>query len=383
MLSGGSSLVWIADVCLAAATLGCVGLAGTCFLVLRFARRNDCTLRGAPGVTILKPLHGPEPYLFERFALFCKQDYPGPIQLVFATHERDDPAIEVVERLKSAFPETEITLVIDPHEHGSNRKVGNLINMTSFIRHDVVVLSDSDIQVASKYLSLVVAQLQQPGVGAVTCLYHGLSGAGLWSRISALSINTHFVPEVIMGLSLGLAQPCFGATVALSRQMLRRIGGFAAFSECMADDYMIGQAVRSAGSDVIIPNFTVGHLCFENNLEALIGRQIRFARTIKSIDPVGFAGSILTHPLPLALLAALLGAQGGLLIAALALGGRAALCYCVERAYGLERQPCWLIPLQDLMLFAVYTASFFGATVSWRGYRYRLASDGSLAQIEK
>src|SRR6516165_6548050 len=206
MLSVPSLLVWIADVCLAGAAFGCIYLAGTCFLVLKFARRADYKLGSAPGVTILKPLHGPEPHLFERFASFCNQNYPGPIQVVFATHDRDDPAIKAVERLKSAFPATEIMLVIDPNGHGSNRKVGNLINMTSFIRHDVVILSDSDIQVTPKYLSLVVAQLQQPGVGAVTCLYHGLSGAGLWSRISALSINTHFVPEVIMGLSLGLAQ---------------------------------------------------------------------------------------------------------------------------------------------------------------------------------
>jgi len=159
------------------------------------------------------------------------------------------------------------------------------------------------------------------------------------------------------------------------------------FSECMADDYMIGQAVRSAGCAVIVPNFTVGHVCFENNLEALIERQIRFARIIKGIDPIGYAGSILTHPLPLALLAALLGAQvgaqGALLLAGLALGCRWALCRCVERAFALERQPYWLIPLQDVMLFAVYIASFFGARVTWRGHKYRLTPDGSLARIEK
>src|SRR5947209_2710372 len=146
---------------------------------------------------------------------------------------------------------------------------------------------------------------------------------------------------------------------------------------------MFGESVRLASCDVLVANFTFGHVCFESNLRALTGRQIRFARTIKSIDPVGHAGSILTHPLPLALLEALLGGQGALLLAALALCCRAALCYCVERACRLERQPYWLIPLQDLMLFAVYTASFFGATVTWRGHRYRLASDGSLAPIEK
>jgi ceramide glucosyltransferase len=165
--------------------------------------------------------------------------------------------------------------------------------------------------------------------------------------------------------------------------MLRRIGGFAAFSECMADDYMIGQAVRSVGFDVTVAEFTVGHVCFEQDFRTLIERQIRSARTIRSIDPIGYVGSILTHPLPLALIAALLGAQGALLLAGVALACRVAMCLCVERAFALDRQPYWLIPLQDVMLFAVYAASFLGATVTWRGHKYRLASDGSLAQIEK
>src|ERR1700732_669126 len=142
MLSAPSSLVWIAGVCLAGATFGCFHLTWACFLVLRFARGREANLAASTGVTILKPLHGPEPHLFERLASFCNQDYPGPIQLVFGTQDQDDPAIEMVERLKSAFPEREITLAIDPREHGSNRKVSNLINMTSSIRHDVVLVSD-------------------------------------------------------------------------------------------------------------------------------------------------------------------------------------------------------------------------------------------------
>ena len=112
MLSAPSSLVWIADVCLAGATFGCFHLTWACFLVVRFARCREANLAAAPGVTILKPLHGPEPHLFERLASFCNQDYPAPIQLVFGTHDQDDPAIEMVERLKSAFPAREIGAAI-------------------------------------------------------------------------------------------------------------------------------------------------------------------------------------------------------------------------------------------------------------------------------
>jgi ceramide glucosyltransferase len=198
-----------------------------------------------------------------------------------------------------------------------------------------------------------------------------------------MAINTHFLPEAVTALTFGLAQPCFGATIAMRRQTLSLIGGFAAFAECVADDYMIGQAVRSSGYKVVVPTFSVGHVCFEKHFDALLARQMRSARTIKSIDPIGYAGSIMTHPFPLALLGALMGNPGALLVAVIALGCRAALSLCVERAFALSRQHYWLIPIQELMLFAVYVASFFGVTVSWRGHRYRVASDGSLVQIEK
>jgi ceramide glucosyltransferase len=372
----------MANIFLAGATLGCIHILLACVLVLRFTRRCEHSPAAAPPVTILQPLYGSEPRLFERCASFCRQDYPGPIQLVFATHDPADPAIEVVQSLQAAFPEQPIALKIDPSEYGANRKVSNLINMMPLARHDILVMADSDIEVGPDYLSMLVSELHEPAVGAVTCLYHGIAGAGLWSRLSAVAINTHFLPDAVTALSLHLAQPCFGATIAMRRATLGRIGGFAAFAECVADDYMIGQAARSGGNRVAIPAFSVGHVCFEKDFEALLGRQMRSARTIRRIDPIGHAGSILTHPFPLALLAALLGGTGALLLSIIALGCRAALAVCVERAFGLNRQHYWLIPLEELILFGVYVLSFLGATVSWRGRRYRVASDGRLVKIE-
>jgi ceramide glucosyltransferase len=191
----------------------------------------------------------------------------------------------------------------------------------------------------------------------------------------------------VTALALHLARPCFGATIAMRRETLSRIGGFAAFADCLADDYMIGQAVRSAGLRVAVPAFSVGHVCFETDFLALLGRQLRSARTIRSTDPLGHAGSILTHPFPLALLGALFGGVGALSLSALilafaALGCRGVLALCVERTFGLKRQHYWLIPLQELILFAVYVLSFLGATVTWQGRPYRIASDGGLVQVE-
>jgi ceramide glucosyltransferase len=364
----------------AAATLGCLYLLAACALVLRAASVRR-PMQGLPvPVSILKPLHGAEPGLFTRLTSFCRQDYPAPVQLVCGTQDWSDPAIAAVRRLQETLTDHDIALKIDRRSHGSNRKISNVSNMAALARHDVLVLSDSDIEVQPDYLANVAAELGKPGVGAVTCLYHGIGEVGVWSRLSALAINTHFLPNVITALSCRLARPCFGSTIALRRETLAEIGGFHAYADCLADDYEIGNAVRATGRAVAIPPFTVGHACNQRSLRQLFLDELRYARTIRSIDPAGYAGAVITHPLPLALLAGLTGSPHAWLIALLAVACRILLCKCVEHAFGLKRQQVWLLPLRDCLSFTVFVTSFFGAAVSWRGYKYRVVANGVLVQ---
>jgi len=375
------ALHWIGNLCVATATIGCFYALIAAVLTTRFGRQSRRIDAGPQlPVTILKPLCGREPGLLTRLLGFAHQDYDAPVQIVLGTQNRADPAIEVVGSLKAARPDGDIEIVVDPVGHGTNRKVSNLINMAPRMRHEIVALSDSDIEVDPTYLRDVVAELAQPGVGAVTCLYHGIAGAGFWSRVSAMSINSYFLPNVVVARSMGLAQPCFGATIALRRETLDEIGGFHAFADDLADDYVVGQAVRNAGYDVSIPPFSVGHVCFEQSAGELLRHQMRQSCTIRSIDPIGYAGAIITHPFALALVGALLGSPFGLVVAAAAVVCRTGVTIAVERAFGLPRQSYWLVPFRDLIAFSTFVSGFFGTTVSWRGSRYRVLSDGSVVQ---
>ena len=115
------------------------------------------------------------------------------------------------------------------------------------VEHEIVIVADSDMRVDPDYLARVVAALEQPGVGAVTCLYHGIGATAPWARLAALGINAHFLPNVVVGLGLGLAHPCFGSTIAFERKTLAEIGGFVGVADCLADDYAIGAALRARG----------------------------------------------------------------------------------------------------------------------------------------
>ena len=376
-------LFWLSVTASLVAVAGCGFLVTATILVAR-AAGSPARPRpaAAPAVTVLKPLHGDEPGLLANLGSFYSQDYPGPIQVVFGVQDPGDGAVAVVEQLRKTQTGCDLDLVIETKVHGLNRKVSNLVNMAPRIRHDVVVLADSDMRVERDYLSRVTAALDEPGVGAVTCLYYGVPVAGMWSSLSALAINAHFLPGVVFGSALGLARPCFGSTLALRRQTLGEIGGFIAFVDCLADDYAMGAALRASGHTISIPSFAIAHMCTEASARDFWRHELRWARTIKSIDPLGYAGSILAHPLPWALIAALLGAGSTAFLPAIAIalasiGCRMTLLRQVERVYALPPQAYWLVPARDLWSFILFVVSFFGRDVSWKGHRYRMVAGGS------
>ena len=366
----------MAIILLGLSAVGCFYTLAAALLTLLFQRGHRRLPRRIEPVTILKPLCGDEPHLYERLRSFCTQDYPAPVQIVLGVQKPQDTALGPATRLAGAFPER-IAISAKAKELGSNRKISNLVAMARLARHDVIILSDSDIEVGPDFLLEVIGELQRPGVSAVTCLYHGIPRSGIWSRLCAMVINTCFLPNVIAGLSLGLAQPCFGSTIAMRRTTLRAIGGFAAFANQLADDYAIGTAVRSQGLVVAIPGFTIGHACQEDSFASLWFHELRWARTVRAVDPAGFAGMIITHPLVLALLGAAFAAQG-LWLAAAALACEYGLCLAVERRFKLPPHPCWMIPVRDALAFAVYVSSFAGRAVHWRDHVYHVSDGGAL-----
>ena len=291
---------------------------------------------------------------------------------------QDDPAVAVVERLRREFPHKTIELVVNAAVHGTNPKVSNLINMSARIANDVIVIADADIRVRPDYLSRIVGALERRG-GAVTVPYYGISTSNLWSRLAAMSVEGHFLAGVLVGSRFGLSRACLGSTIALHRHSLVAIGGFEAVADELADDYEIGALLAARGEPVSLLPFAVGHVCDEQTFADLWRHELRWATTIRSIDPLSYAGWSLTHALPLALIALLLGGEEvAAALVASALASRGLLIYAIERGYGLPPRPYWLVPLRDLLSFAVFVAGSISRDVRWKGHRFKLMSEGTL-----
>jgi ceramide glucosyltransferase len=325
-------------------------------------------------------LHGDEPGLYENLSSLCEQDYPGAIQMVLGVQNPHDPAIAISRALQAAYPNAEIDLVIDGAMHGANRKVSNLINIAPRAHSEVLVISDSDVRAPSDHLRQIVATLEGPKVGLVTCLYRGRSVGGLWSTLAAMDVNFRFTPSVVIGLMLGIARPCLGPTMALRRGLLDEIGGFHRLSNLLADDYELGRAVRDAGYDVVFPPSLIEHVCPEASAREMLVHELRWARTVGLIEPIGFIGSAITHFLPLALIgSAFMGFTGwSLEVLAAVLAIRLVVIMDLSRLIGAELASLWLAPFRDLLSFGVFVSAFLGDRVEWRGTRLRVRRDGAM-----
>ncbi len=364
------------------ALCGCLYTLAAAVLVggYRAAPRSG-RLTDPPAVTILKPLHGDEPRLHASLTSFITQDYPAPVQIVFGVSTPDDPARAIVEALQAAHPERDITLVVDDTRHGTSAKMSNVINIAQHIRHPLVILADSDVAAPPDLLARLADALADPAVGIASCLHTGRGDAGFWSMLGAMDISYRFLPSIAVGVATGLARPCLGPVMALRRETLAAIGGFAPFASVLADDYALGQAVRARGLSSVVPPFTVVHSGTESSLTMLARHELRWTRTIYGIDPAGFGGSVITHCLPLALIGATLTgfSRAACGVIALALVVRIVLKWRVDRLAGRSSGPLLWLPLRDFLSFALFLMTFFVNNVDWRGTRYSVSHDGRLS----
>jgi ceramide glucosyltransferase len=338
-----------------------------------------------PPISILKPLKGTDPEIYESFRSHCLQDYPE-YEIIFGVNDPNDPAIESVAALRREFSDRRIQLVVSPRILGANVKVSNLAQMLPEARFDYLIVNDSDIRVPADYLRRVIAPLADPRIGMVTCLYRGVAGATLASRLEALGISTDFCPSVLAARQLeGGIRFGLGSTLAFRRTELKKIGGFTSFVDYLADDYELGKRISALGLSVNLSAVVIETLLPPYRLREFFAHQLRWARGVRDARTAGYWGLVFTFGIFWALLG--LAVSCGALWAGIGLAITLLLRFAVAFVVGCEvlrdnqtLKYAWLIPLRDLIGVAVWFASLVGHTVTWRGDRFHLRN-GRLTRI--
>ncbi len=290
-------------------TFSSIGYYALClWSALRFLRgqQADKSVRPTPAVSILKPLRGTDPEMYESFRSHCLQDYPD-YEIIFGVSDANDPAIRLVERLKAEFPQRVIRLMVCSENLGANTKVSNLAQMVREARYELIIVNDSDIRVEPDYLRRILAPLNDPKIGLVTCLYRGVANETLGSRLESLGISTDFCAGVLVaetvekGIRFGL-----GSTLAFRRRDLQAIGGFEAIADYLADDYQLGIRIAALGLTVKLSEAIVETFLPRYTLLEFIDHQLRWARTIRDSRFWGYVGLGLTFGLSWAVLTLIL-----------------------------------------------------------------------------
>jgi len=347
----------------------------------RLRRCQAACLPHTPPVSILKPVRNDDGQLYANLRSFCEQDYPQ-YEILFGVASLDDPAVSVIEQLICEFPHRALTCIVTGAPVGANRKVSILEALTQRARYGTLIVADADMRVGPDYLRAIVGVLGDPSVGLVTCLYRGVAAGGLASKLGAMFINEWFVPAALVGVRLAPLRYAFGATLACRREVLASIGGFAALADYLADDYMIGALISRRGLRVALAPHVVSNIVVERNVRGLVSHELRWARTFRTVRPLAYACSIVTHGIPLAGLLILVVGPTHTAMALLGVhlaircSGRVAL----YRRLGvpLPWSTTWLVPVRDVLSFVLWASSFLGREVRWADERFRVAADGRL-----
>lgn len=343
---------------------------------LRHLLRRDPEPTRLPPVSILKPIRGLDPGFAEAILSHAAQDYPE-YEILFGVSNPDDPAIAKIEELRRNHPKVPISLHLTPNS-APNGKVGTLAELARHARHSLLLVNDSDIRVPRGYLRAVVAPLEDPRVGVVTCLYRAAARRlpGIWE---ALGIATDFAPSTLVAPFVGVKEFGLGSTLVFRRGDLERIGGFAALAEYIADDYQLARRITELGLRVHLSTTVVETTLQGDSWAGVWAHQLRWHRTIR-VSRGAYIGLPITQASVWAVVAAAAGypAWGGAL-----LGVRLAMA--VVAGWGVVRsQLVWryfpLIPLRDFWGAAIWVAGLFGTTVTWRGRRLRLTPDGRIRE---
>ena len=365
---------------LAPIVISCLYWIATSLMMVRFFRDRPREGSGwLPAVSLIKPVCGVEKNLYENLSTACRQTYPD-YEVIFSVQDSNDPALPLLSRIRDENPTVPVRIVVDGASAGPNGRLSNILNATGHATGQVLVYSDSDMHLEPAYLRTIVAPLADPRVGVACTLYRAQGADNLFEALELLSLNADFVPAMVFATESGAALACPGASQAIRRETLTRIGGLAPMAYTLVEDLELGRAVVAAGLTIAFaPHVAVTGVDLPR-ASVWWRHQVYWEQNTRVANPVGYFFTWLVRGIPFAGLYVLSGGAGGWLVLAVTLAVR--FCTTVVTSSllgdreGIRRS--WLLPLRDTAGLFVWVASFIGRKVHWRGRVFVLSGNGMI-----
>ena len=354
-----------------------------CLRVVLRRSRGTKDVGPTPPVSILKPLKGADPELYENLASLARQDYPE-FEIVFGTEDTMDPALAVARRIKRDFPHVRVSIVAGGRSIGHNPKVNNLAQLTRVARHDWTLVSDADVRVDPLYLRAMTAETVDPRVGLVSSVITNVGEKSLGATFDNLHMNG-FVAGVVAAADVLAGHSCVvGKSMLVRRSDLGRLGGLEVVKDVLAEDYVLGQLYQRAGFKVALSGHPVRAMCHTRTFESFFGRHVRWGQMRRHIAPLHHLGEPLLLPTPWLATAALLSLTerhpAGMKALVVGIAVVALAARCVSDAFQAKALrgtiPALLdiplIPIKDVVVTMSWALSTVKRTVRWRGNVMRI-----------
>jgi len=237
------------------------------------------------------------------------------------------------------------------------------------------------------YLKTIVAPLSGAEVGCACTLYKA-AGAETWfEKMELLTLNADFMANVIFAHVSGASKFCLGASAALHRSILDRIGGLEALADYLVEDYEMGRRIWKLGKKIAIVPYFVDTTVDLKSPSQWWSHQVYWDQNTRAARPFAFFATAIIRSVPFAVLYAIArsGDAAGLWTLAgacsLRLATAAAILGCGLRdREGLRS--LWLLLFRDISSLATWLMAFLKRTTVWRGTSFFLTRDGRLVAEE-
>ncbi|HZC68499.1 MAG TPA: bacteriohopanetetrol glucosamine biosynthesis glycosyltransferase HpnI [Nitrospirales bacterium] len=335
-----------------------------------------------PPVTILKPVCGLEKSLRDNLRSACLQDYPE-FQVVFSVQDRNDPALPLLEELQQEFGPARVSVAIEHRQVGTNGKINNLIGGLIHARHEILVISDSDVYLKPDYLKAIVAPLADPDVGFVCTYFMATSAESWFEKMELLTLNAGFFPDTVFAYVTGTAKFCNGSSMAFRRSTLDEIGGLESLADYLVEDYEMGRRIWETGKKMAVAPYVVETAVDLKTSSQWWNHQVYWDQNSCVVRPGALISTLVIRPVPFALLfaAARLGDPLGLSVLAGALALRL-VTTAVILGWGLRDREglrsLMLLPFRDLAAVVSLLLAFMKPTTVWRDKEFFLTRDGHM-----
>jgi ceramide glucosyltransferase len=344
-----------------------------------------------PPLTLLKPLHGAEPGLDANLASFFQQDYSA-YEILFCARSAEDAGLAIAREVAARYPETPVQFLSTGGQPDYiNAKVASMELMEAAARHDIFVISDSDVRVTADYLRSAALPFANPRVGGLTCLYRGVAAeGGVWARFEAVGMSVEMTAGVLVARSLEGMQFALGPTMAFRRETIRRMGGFRVTADYCADDFILGNETHKLGQTVVLSHHAIDHIVINSSFWQSMLHQARWMKSTRFSRPKGHFGTALTFSMPFGLLgfaSALVLGHASIAVTLLAWAMASRLALAIAVGNWVVRDRSWfnllaLYPIRDLMGFFFWMASYTSGRIHWRGRKFQLLPGGKMRGVD-